>query len=107
SARGPQTRHIKRSQGFSRRGSDPFDRVRGLDALPRWDPPARHPRPASNTVWDASNSVFDGSLYGTPMQSLTLAIWGTSRTLDGPDFEPLISRASESNSFDGKESPKG
>jgi len=40
----------KRSQRFVRRGSDPFDRVRGLDALPRWDPPARHPRLALNTA---------------------------------------------------------
>ena len=38
------------------------------------------------------------------MQSLTLAIWGACRTLDGPGFEPLISKASKSNSFDGKES---
>ena len=43
-------------------------------------------------------------MYGTSMQSLTLAIWGACRTLDGPGFEPLISKASESNSFDGKES---
>ena len=28
----------------------PFDRVRGLDALPRWDLPARHPRLALNTA---------------------------------------------------------
>ena len=51
--------------------------------------------------------MFEGSLYGTPMQSLTLAIWDAYRTLDGPGFEPLISKASESNSFDGKESPEG
>jgi len=41
------------------------------------------------------------------MQSLTLAIWGTYRTLDGPGFKPLISKASKSNSFDGMESPEG
>ena len=40
------------------------------------------------------------------MQSLTLAIWGVCRTLYGLGFEPLISKASESNSFDGKESPE-
>ena len=50
--------------------------------------------------------MFEGSLYGTPMQSLTLAIWGACRTLDGLGFEPLISKASESNSFDGMESPE-
>ena len=44
------THHIKCSQRFARRGSDPFDRVRGFDALPRWDPPARHPRLAWNTA---------------------------------------------------------
>ena len=89
------TRHIKHSQRFARRGSDPFDRVRGLDALPRWDPPITHPQPALNTAWDISNSAFEGSLYGTSKQSLTLAIWGACRTLDGPGFEPLISKASE------------
>ena len=41
------------------------------------------------------------------MQSLTLAIWGACRTLDGPGFEPLISKASKLVSFDGKESPGG
>ena len=51
--------------------------------------------------------MFEGSLFGTSMQSLTLAIWGASRTLDGPDFEPLISKASKLISFDGKESPGG
>jgi hypothetical protein len=47
------------------------------------------------------------SLYGTSMQSLTLVIWGIFRALDGPAFEPLISKASEYSSFDGKEPPKG
>ena len=41
------------------------------------------------------------------MQSLTLAIWGTRRTLDIPGFEPMISKASKLISFDGKESPGG
>ena len=41
------------------------------------------------------------------MQSLTLAIWGACRTLDGPGFEPLISKASKLISFDGKESSGG
>ena len=41
------------------------------------------------------------------MQSLTLAIWGACRTLDGPGFEPLISKASRSIFFDDKESPSG
>ena len=41
------------------------------------------------------------------MQSLSLVIWGTCRTLDGPGFEPLISRASKLICFDGKESPGG
>ena len=41
------------------------------------------------------------------MQSLTLMIWGACRTLDGPGFEPMISKASELISFDGKESPEG
>ena len=41
------------------------------------------------------------------MQSLTLVIWGACRTLDGPGFEPLISKASKSISFDGKKSPRG
>ena len=58
-------------------------------------------------MWGPSNSVFEGSLYGTPMQSLSLAFWGTYRTLDGPGFESLISKASESNLFDGKESQEG
>ena len=39
------------------------------------------------------------------MQSLTLAIWGACRTLDGPGIEPLIGKSSRSISFDGKESP--
>ena len=62
---------------------------------------------ALNTAWDVSNSAFEGSLYGTSMQSLTLAIWGTCRTLDGPGFEPLISKASKLIYFNGKESPGG
>ena len=41
------------------------------------------------------------------MQSLTLVIWGASQTLNGPGFEPVISKASKSISFDGKESPGG
>ena len=41
------------------------------------------------------------------MQSLTLAIWGACRTLDGPSFEPLISKASECDSFEGKGTPEG
>ena len=60
-----------------------------------------------NTALDVSNSAFEGSLYGTSMQSLTLAIWGACRTLDGPGFEPLISKASKLVSFNGKESLKG
>ena len=51
--------------------------------------------------------MFEGSLYGTSMQSLTLAIWGACRTLDGPGFEPLISKASECSSFEGKGTPEG
>ena len=51
--------------------------------------------------------MFEGSLYGTSMQSLTLAIWGACRTPDGPGFEPLISKASECDSFEGNETPKG
>ena len=51
--------------------------------------------------------MFKGSLYGTAMQSLTLVIWGACRTLDGPGFKPLISKASKLISFDGKESPRG
>ena len=51
--------------------------------------------------------MFEGSLYDTSMQSLTLAIWGACRTLDGPGFEPLISKASECDSFEGKEPPGG
>ena len=41
------------------------------------------------------------------MQSLTLVIWGACRTLDGPGFEPLISKASKLTSFDGTESLEG
>ena len=44
-------------------------------------------------------------MYDTSMQSLTLVIWGACRTLDGPGFKPLISKASKLISFDGKESP--
>ena len=46
-------------------------------------------------------------MYGTSVQSLTLVIWGVCRTLDGPGFESLISKASKLISFDGKESPGG
>ena len=41
------------------------------------------------------------------MQSLTLAIWGACRTPDGPGFEPLISKASKCDSFEGKETSEG
>ena len=41
------------------------------------------------------------------MWSLTLAIWGACRTLDGPGFEPLISMALKLISFDDKESLEG
>ena len=51
--------------------------------------------------------MFEGNLYGTSMQSLTLVIWDACRTLDGPGFEPLISKASKLIFFDGKESPEG
>ena len=43
-------------------------------------------------------------MYDTSVQSLTLVIRGACRTLDGPGFEPLISKASKLVSFDGKES---
>ena len=46
-------------------------------------------------------------MYGTSMQSLTLVIWGACRTSERPGFEPLISKASKSISFNGKESPGG
>ena len=46
--------------------------------------------------------MFEGSLYGTPMQSLTLVIWGACRTSEGPSFEPLISKASNCDPFEGK-----
>ena len=46
-------------------------------------------------------------MYGTFMQSLNLAIWGAYRTLDGSGFEPLISKASKCDSFEGKGTPKG
>ena len=41
------------------------------------------------------------------MQSLTLVIWGACRTLDGPGFEPLISKALELISYYSKESLEG
>ena len=41
------------------------------------------------------------------MQSLTLVIWGACRTSEGPGFEPLISKALESDSFEGKGTPEG
>ena len=41
-------------------------------------------------------------MYGTSVQPLSLVIWGACRTLDGPGFEPLISKASECDSFEGK-----
>jgi len=56
---------------------------------------------------DISNSAFEGSLYDTSIQSLTLVIWGACQTLGGPSFEPLISKASEQSFFDGKEPPEG
>ena len=46
-------------------------------------------------------------MYGTSVQSLTLAIWGACRTLEGPGFKPLISKASECDSFEGKGTPEG
>ena len=36
-----------------------------------------------------------------------MAIWGAYRTLDEPGFEPLISKASECSSFEGKGTPEG
>ena len=51
--------------------------------------------------------MFKGSLYGTSLQSLTLVIWGACRTLEGPGFEPLISKASECDSFGGEGTPEG
>ena len=51
--------------------------------------------------------MFEGSLYTTSMQSLILVIWSAYRTLDGPGFEPLISKALECDSFEGKEPPGG
>ena len=51
--------------------------------------------------------MFEGSLYGTSMQSLNLVIWGACRTLGGPGFEPLISKASEQSFINGKEPPEG
>ena len=53
------------------------------------------------------NSAFEGSLYGTSMQSLTLVIWGACRTSEGPGFKPLISKASKCDSFEGKRTPEG
>ena len=41
------------------------------------------------------------------MQSQTLAIWGACQTLEGPGFEPLISKASKCDSFEGKGTPEG
>ena len=46
-------------------------------------------------------------MYDTSMQSLTLEILGACRTLDRPGFEPLISKASECDSFEGEEPPGG
>ena len=45
-------------------------------------------------------------MYGTSMQSLTLAIWGACRSPDGPGFEPLISKALECSSFEVRGTPK-
>ena len=50
--------------------------------------------------------MFEGSLYGTSMQSLTLGIWGACQTLDGPGFEPLINKALKCDSFEGKGTPE-
>ena len=52
------------------------------------------------------NSAFEGSLYGTSMQSLTLVIWGARRTFARLGFEPLISKASKCDSFEGKGTPE-
>src|SRR6185437_6845222 len=41
------------------------------------------------------------------MQSLTLVIWGTCQTSERPGFEPLISKASKCDSFEGKGTPEG
>ena len=46
-------------------------------------------------------------MYGTSLQSLTLVIWGACRTPEGPGFEPLISKASECDFFEGKEILEG
>ena len=51
--------------------------------------------------------MFEGSLYGTSLQSLTLVIWGACRTSEGPGFEPLISKASKCDSFGGEGTPEG
>ena len=51
--------------------------------------------------------MFEGSLYGTSLQSLTLVIWGACRTSERPGFEPRISKASKYDSFEGKETPEG
>ena len=51
--------------------------------------------------------MFEGGLYSTSLQSLTLAIWGAYRTLDGPGFKPLISKTSECDPFEGEETPEG
>jgi len=50
--------------------------------------------------------VFEGGLYGTSLQSLTLVIWGACRTFARLGFEPLISKASKCDSFEGEETPK-
>ena len=51
--------------------------------------------------------MFEGGLFGTSLQSLTLVFWGACRTLEGPGFEPLISKVSECYSFEGKGTPEG
>ena len=56
---------------------------------------------------DVSNFVFEGSLYGTSLQSLALVIWGACRTSERPGFEPLISKALKCDSFEGEWTPEG
>ena len=51
--------------------------------------------------------MFEGGLYGTSLQFLTLVIWGACRTSEGPGFEPLIGKASECDPFEGEETPEG
>ena len=46
-------------------------------------------------------------MYGTSLQSLTLVIWGACRTSERPGLEPLISKASKCDSFEGKGTPEG